>query len=74
MPTKKFVTNSKSEQIERAEHVRLVGHASLLAGLTTAEKIARVMSRESGLSNDDAFDALRRLGAVGDAQRYRQWP
>jgi hypothetical protein len=62
----------RDEQIECAEHARLVGHASPLAGLTTSEKIARVLSRESGLSDDDAVDALRRLGAVGDARMYKR--
>jgi hypothetical protein len=64
----------RDDQIERTEEARLVGCASPLAGLTIAEKIARINSGRSGLSDDDAIAALRRLGAEGDARLYkRHW-
>lgn len=64
----------RDEQAERAEHARLVGHASPLAGLTTSEKIARIMSGQPGMSDDDAVAALSRLGAESDARRYQRRP
>ncbi|WP_437925709.1 hypothetical protein WMF37_42780 [Sorangium sp. So ce291] len=64
----------REEQAERAEHARLIGQASPLAGLTVSEKISRIMSGQSGMSDDDAVAALSRLGAESDARRYQRRP
>ncbi|WP_437599571.1 hypothetical protein WMF28_42800 [Sorangium sp. So ce590] len=64
----------RAEQAERAEHAPLVGHALPLAGLTVSEKLARIMSGQSGMSDDDAVAALSRLGAESDARRYQRRP